>query len=61
MVLNPAGTTAYTSNISGHSVSVIDTATNTVTATVPVTGFPESMTLTRPAPPPIPSASTPPR
>ena len=37
-----AQTKAYVSNANGDSVSVIDTATNTVIATVPVGGGPEA-------------------
>ena len=36
MAVNPAGTRAYVTNFSSNTVSVIDAATNTVVATVPV-------------------------
>jgi len=38
VAVNPAGTLAYVTNAGGDSVSVIDLATNLVTATIPV-GF----------------------
>jgi YVTN family beta-propeller protein len=38
VALNPAGTVAYVANQTGESVSVVDVATNAVTATLPLTG-----------------------
>ena len=38
--MNPAGTFVYVANFNSGSVSVINTATNTVTATVNVGAFP---------------------
>jgi YVTN family beta-propeller protein len=40
VTVNPAGTRAYVTNEESHSVSVIDTASNTVAATIPVFGGP---------------------
>jgi YVTN family beta-propeller protein len=38
VALNPAGNVAYVANQTSQSISVIDVATNTVTATIPLTG-----------------------
>src|SRR5690349_3765330 len=37
---------AYVSNVSSNDVSLIDTATNTVVATIPVGGFPIRVAIT---------------
>ena len=36
VAINPAGTTAYTANQSGRSVSIIDVASGTITKTIPL-------------------------
>jgi YVTN family beta-propeller protein len=38
--VDPAARTVYVANMDGNTVSVIDGATSTVTATVPVGGWP---------------------
>jgi YVTN family beta-propeller protein/parallel beta-helix repeat protein len=40
LAVTPNGSSVYVTNIAGGTVSVIDTATNTVTATIPVGGSP---------------------
>jgi YVTN family beta-propeller protein len=47
VAINPAGTRAYVTNQSSNSVSVIDTATNTVVALVilPVGTFPSAVAV----------------
>ncbi|MSQ02454.1 MAG: YncE family protein, partial [Myxococcales bacterium] len=42
VAVSPDGTTAYTANNDSNSVSVINTATNTVTATIAVGSKPEA-------------------
>ncbi|MFD5430338.1 YncE family protein, partial [Streptomyces sp. NPDC127084] len=39
----PPGTYAYVANVDSDSVSVIDTASNTVTATIPVSDAPSGV------------------
>ena len=41
-----AQTRAYVANNSDHSVSVIDTATNSVVTTIPIDGFPLEVSIT---------------
>ena len=45
VAVSPDGTTAYTANQGGSSVSVINTATNTVTATIAVGSFPREVAV----------------
>ena len=45
MAVNPAGTYAYVANYNDNTVSVIDTATNTVTATIPVGHVPDAVAV----------------
>jgi YVTN family beta-propeller protein len=40
VAVNPAGTRAYVTNTNSFDVSVIDTSTHTVVATIPVGGVP---------------------
>jgi YVTN family beta-propeller protein len=40
VAVSPDGSTAYVANMNSNTVSVIDTATNTVTATIPASGAP---------------------
>ena len=46
MAVTPDGTRAYVTNSGGDTVSVIDTATNTVTATIPVGDSPVGVAVT---------------
>ncbi|MFI1479566.1 YncE family protein, partial [Streptomyces griseofuscus] len=46
VVISPDGTTAYVTNEGDDTVSVIDTATQTVTATIPVGTVPFWATIT---------------
>jgi len=46
VAVNPAGTKAYVANSDYNTVSVIDTATNTVTATVNVGSSPYGVSVT---------------
>jgi len=43
--ISPDGKRAYISNFGDHTVSVVDAITNSVTATVAVTGYPEAMAV----------------
>ena len=45
MAVNPAGTAAYVTNYGGNSVSVINLATNLVTATIPVGSNPRGVVV----------------
>jgi len=45
IALNSAGSRAYVTNLNSDTVSVIDTASNTVIGTVPVGGDPEGIAL----------------
>jgi type VI secretion system secreted protein VgrG len=45
VAVNPAGTRAYVANFGSNNVSVIDTATNTVTGTVAAGGGPAALGL----------------
>jgi len=46
VAVNPAGTAAYVTNSVGNTVSVIDTATNKQTTTIPVPGVPIGVAFT---------------
>jgi YVTN family beta-propeller protein len=46
VAVSPDGARACTANLTANSISVIDTATNTVVATVPVGGFPRALAFT---------------
>ena len=46
VALSPDGGTAYVANADSNAVSVIDLTTDTVTATIPVGLFPDSLTVT---------------
>ena len=43
VAVNPAGTRVYVTNLDANTVSVIDTATNNVTATIPVGAAPVAL------------------
>jgi YVTN family beta-propeller protein len=47
VAVNPSGTRAYVANYASSSVSVIDTATNSVVATVGVGSYPEGVAVAR--------------
>ena len=46
VALSPDGTTAYVADANNNAVSVIDLATDAITATIPVGLFPDSLTVT---------------
>jgi YVTN family beta-propeller protein len=46
VAVTPDGATAYVANHGGNTVSVIDTATNTVTTTITVGSFPHQVAVT---------------
>ncbi|WGJ13433.1 hypothetical protein QEV83_12060 [Methylocapsa sp. D3K7] len=50
IALTPDGTRAYVTNRVAKTVSVIDTATNLVTATVPVGASPQGIGIVPPPP-----------
>ena len=45
VAVSPDGTKVYVANDNSNTVSVIDTATNTVTATVPVGSYPSGVAV----------------
>ncbi len=45
VAVSPDGSKVYVANIESNTVSVIDTATNTITTTIPVGSFPESVAV----------------
>jgi YVTN family beta-propeller protein len=46
IAITPNGTTAYVANDGSNNVSVIDTATNTVTESIPISAYPYGIAIT---------------